>query len=206
MSVRKIHMEKTGKVSDKWESYLNFYSTIFSGLNYSRLSLLEIGVQNGGSLETWAEYFPYANHIVGIDIDPKCGELKFDDPRIRVVVGDASKVELDQTFQIIIDDGSHKSDDIIANFKHWWPKLKSGGLYIVEDFHTMWMQGYGSAAIKFFQDMVIAVNRDSVEPKDLERIEFRNSLVLLQKGNKELGRRVITGGIAQVNPAVLEIR
>ena len=206
MSVRKIHLAKTGKVSDKWDSYLSFYSSIFTDLNYRRLSLLEIGVQNGGSLETWAEYFPYANHIIGIDIDPMCGELKFSDPRIQVIVGDASKVELDQEFEIIIDDGSHKSDDIIANFKHWWPKLKSGGLYIVEDFHTMWMQGYGSAAIKFFQDMVIAVNLPFAEPKDLARIEFRNSLVLLQKGDKSLGRRVITRTQASVNPAVLEIK
>ena len=34
---------------------------------------------------------------------------------------------------IIIDDGSHKSDDITTSFKYLFPKLKNGGLYVVED-------------------------------------------------------------------------
>ena len=206
MSLADLHLGKRGKVSDKWESYLHFYDKEFMEMRHRRINLLEIGVQNGGSLETWAQYFPYANGIVGIDIDPRCGELEFSDSRISVIVGDASQVEMDAEFNIIIDDGSHKSDDIIANFKHWWPKLREGGLYIVEDFHAMWMDGYGSGAIKFFQDLVVTINLPFAKPDDVARLEFRNSLVLLQKGNKALGERLVCGSVAEVNNAVMALR
>lgn len=203
MSVTDIHLSKTGKVSDKWESYLHFYDTEFSRYKHLKLNLLEIGIQNGGSLETWAEYFPFAKHIIGVDIDPKCANLTFSDERICVHVADAAELDLDIQLNIIIDDGSHTSSDIVRNFQKWWPRLLPGGLYVVEDFHTMWMPGYGSGALDFFQDMVIDLNTKRGKHKDVCRLEFRNSLVLLQKGSPELGQRLVTGSSASVNPAVL---
>src|SRR5947209_9549052 len=49
-----------GKVSDKWESYFSTYEALFQPLRTKPISLLEIGVQNGGSLEIWARYLPHA--------------------------------------------------------------------------------------------------------------------------------------------------
>lgn len=206
MSLIDIHLSKQGKVSDKWESYLHFYDKEFHHLRNMQISLLEIGVQNGGSLETWAKYFPFAERLVGIDIDEQCGNLKFDDPRIQVVVGDGSEVELDGEFNIIIDDGSHVSADIIKSFQHWWPKLLPGGLYVVEDFHTMWISGYGCGALEFFQDMVVDLNTPRGKTKDVCRLEFRNSLVLMQKGAPHIGQRLVCGTQADVNAAVLGLR
>ena len=51
-----IHDKKQGKASDKWESYLEFYDELFTPLKKNPITLLQIGVQNGGSLETYAEY------------------------------------------------------------------------------------------------------------------------------------------------------
>ena len=56
LSFEQIHREKTGKVSDKWASYLPFYDEIFEKYRTQNLSLLEIGIQNGGSLETWKTF------------------------------------------------------------------------------------------------------------------------------------------------------
>jgi len=206
MSLAEIHRKKTGKVSDKWSSYLDFYDDKLWYLQDSKINLLEIGVQNGGSLETWARYFWKAEKIVGIDIDPKCADLKFDDSRIQVVVGDSKTVELEDTFDIIIDDGSHLAADIIANWTRWWPKLADGGVYIVEDFHTMWMPGYGSNAIQFFAGFIAAVNGKSKIDHKVKRMEFQNSLVLLEKGEPVLGDRLITGDVTYVNPEVIKIK
>ena len=206
MSLATIHRIKTGKVSDKWSSYLDFYDDKLWYLQDSKINLLEIGVQNGGSLETWSRYFWKAERIVGIDIDPKCADLKFDDSRIQVVIGDAKTVELEDNFDIIIDDGSHQASDIIANWQHWWPKLNDGGVYVVEDFHTMWMPGYGSNAIQFFAGFIAVVNGKSKVDHKVKRMEFQNSLVLLEKGEPILGNRLITGDVAYVNPNVLGIR
>lgn len=43
--------EHIGKVSDKWESYIDVYDELFQEIYGSVESILEIGVQNGGSLE-----------------------------------------------------------------------------------------------------------------------------------------------------------
>jgi len=206
MSLAEIHRKKIGKVSDKWSSYLDFYDDKLWYLQDSKINLLEIGVQNGGSLETWARYFWKAEKIVGIDIDPKCADLKFKDKRIEVVIGDAKTVKLEDTFDIIIDDGSHQAADIIANWQRWWPKLNDGGVYVVEDFHTMWMPGYGSNAIQFFAGFIAAVNGKAKVDHKVKRMEFQNSLVLLEKGEPVLGDRLITGDVAYVNPEVMRIK
>jgi len=206
MSLAEIHRKKIGKVSDKWSSYLDFYDDKLWYLQDSKINLLEIGVQNGGSLETWSRYFWKAEKIVGIDVDSKCADLKFDDNRIQVVIGDAKTVELEDTFDIIIDDGSHQAADIIANWQHWWPKLNDGGVYVVEDFHTMWMPGYGSNAIQFFAGFIAAVNGKAKVDHSVKRMEFQNSLVLLEKGEPILGDRLICGDVAYVNSDVLGIR
>jgi hypothetical protein len=206
MSLAEIHRKKIEKVSDKWSSYLDFYDDKLWYLQDSKINLLEIGVQNGGSLETWSRYFWKAEKIVGIDVDPKCADLKFDDSRIQVVIGDAKTVELEDTFDIIIDDGSHQASDIIANWQHWWPKLNDGGVYVVEDFHTMWMPGYGSNAIQFFAGFIASVNGKSKVDHSVKRMEFQNSLVLLEKGEPVLGDRLVCGNVAYVNDAVLTLR
>lgn len=202
MSIKKIHVSNKGKVTDKWESYLSFYDEIFFPLKNKPINLLEIGIQNGGSLETWAQYFTKAKNIVGVDIDPKCQNLRFKDPRIKVIIGDATTVKIAGKYDIIIDDGSHKSTEMIEQFKRLFPSLKNGGLYVVEDFHTMWIQGHGNEAIRFFSDMVFTVNAEFCGAilTNIKAVEFRNSLVLIRKGNSLIGKRMITGNIAEVNP------
>merc|ERR1712039_394195 len=34
-------------------------------------------------------------------------------------------------------DGDHTADAQANTFKHWWPKMKKGGLYIIEDIFTI---------------------------------------------------------------------
>jgi hypothetical protein len=75
--IETLHRGKTGKVSDKWASYLGYYDTLFASLRDSPVSMLEIGVQNGGSLETWSRYFEAGERFIGCDIDPHCGLLQY---------------------------------------------------------------------------------------------------------------------------------
>src|SRR4051794_13318262 len=75
-----------GKVSDKWSLYLATYQRRFAPYQSKSVRFLEIGVQNGGSLAIWAQYFKSAIAIIGCDINAACGELCYDDPRISVVV------------------------------------------------------------------------------------------------------------------------
>jgi hypothetical protein len=216
-SIETLHRTKTGKVSDKWDSYLGYYDSLFAPRRQLPVSILEIGVQNGGSLETWAEYFGSGERFIGCDIDPKCGALQYDDPRIHVVVGDANTAPAFQAirsisveFDIVIDDGSHVSMDILTAFVNYFPMVKPGGLYVVEDTHTIYLDQYGGGilndhgAYAFFKKVIDVINCqfwcDQISistyfrtffplqstPKFLldgwiEAIEFRNSIITIRK-------------------------
>ncbi len=98
-------------------------------------SVCEIGVGHGASLRMWADIFPHAE-IVGIDIAP---EYWFSEPRITVIIGDATYPETAYSaaefapFDLIVDDGSHDPRDVRATFANLSDFLKPNGLYVVED-------------------------------------------------------------------------
>jgi ubiquinone/menaquinone biosynthesis C-methylase UbiE len=171
MSIKEIHTSKKGKVSDKWSSYLIYYDQLFSSIKNKNINLLEIGVQNGGSLETWAEYFTKGENFIGCDINQKCSALEYKDKRIKLIIGNANSNEifdsiqtLNLPFDIIIDDGSHLSPDIIKSFIFYFPLLKPGGVYVIEDTHTLYFNNYlgglynETSAQKFFYKLVDIIN------------------------------------------------
>lgn len=216
-SVLSIHLKKTGKVSDKWSSYLDLYDRLFRPMKMDPISMLEIGVQNGGSLETWSEYFVNARKVVGCDIDEKCRLLRYDDPKIELIVADCNSDYAVQrvrsvapTLDLVIDDGSHRSVDIVKSFVTYFDMLRPGGTYVVEDTHTLYWQSWGGEltnglnAYILFKKLIDIMNHqfwekemsveeylsDFFDPtrtpqfiKDgwIESIEFRNSIVVIRK-------------------------
>ncbi len=138
----------SGKVVDKWSSYVELYDRLFAPIRHDRIRILEIGIQNGGSLELWTRYFPDAQSIVGCDIEPACGALIYDDPRISVVIGDAgdpavaAAIAAHGPFDIVIDDGSHRPRDVVRTFAGHFGSLRPGGLYIVEDLHCSYWEDH----------------------------------------------------------------
>ena len=168
-----IHIGKTGKQSDKWESYFPVYDRCLASYRNAPITLLEIGVQNGGSLETWAKYFPQATKIVGVDINPLCGQLVFDDPRIHVISGDATATEIAQrifgvckNFDIVIDDGSHTNRDVVRAFAQYFPTINENGLFIAEDLCTSYFGSYGgglwhpNSSMQFFKSLADCISHE----------------------------------------------
>lgn len=166
-----IYDEHTGKSSHKWSLYLDEYDRLFSSLYDKSVRLLEIGIQNGGSLDIWLKYFEDAEIIIGCDVNPRCAGLSYADPRINVVVGDANEEEVAEKilsfspqFDIVIDDGSHQSGDIIKSFIRYFPYLVDGGFFIVEDLHcSYWQQFEGGlfdaySSMTFFKRLVDILN------------------------------------------------
>ena len=173
MSQPSLHelFSRVQKSSDKWALYLDLYEEWFATIRDRPVSILEIGIQNGGFTSVLAEYFRQAERIVGCDINEKCSELVFSDPRISVVIGDASDVGTYERikaqsgqFDIVIDDGSHTSKDIVTAFCHYFPLLKDDGLFIAEDLHcSYWIQYEGGLAhqyssMSFFKLLADVVN------------------------------------------------
>jgi hypothetical protein len=119
-------------------SYLPVYEDLFQSRRDDRLRFLEIGVCSGASLKAWGEYFTHPSaEIIGLDITRQYLKYTFEGERVQMLLKNAtvkSDVEsVEGTFDIIIDDGSHDLRDQIMAVVLWTPKLKTGGIFVVED-------------------------------------------------------------------------
>lgn len=172
-TLKRLYTDHRGKVSDRWSLYLTEYDRLLAGFRDKPIALLEIGIQNGGSLEIWSAFFPVARQLVGCDINPDCGQLVFDDPRIAIVIGEADSAEAQQEvlghaprLDVVIDDGSHRSSDIARTFARYFPFVEDGGVFIVEDLHcSYWQEFEGglfdpSSSIAFFKQLADVVNHE----------------------------------------------
>ena len=172
-SLRTLYQEHQGKVSDKWELYLDVYERVLAPWREHPVTLVEVGVQNGGSLEIWPKYFANGISFIGCDIDPKCATLVYDDARVSVIVAGVNTETASQAilsrataWDIFIDDGSHTSEDIISAFRRYFRFLKPGGLYIIEDLHCSYWPRFGggivcaSSSMNFFKLICDMLNHD----------------------------------------------
>jgi ubiquinone/menaquinone biosynthesis C-methylase UbiE len=176
-SYEEIFKNHKGFISYKWVHYFYIYDKLF--LEYRQknrpLTILEIGVDRGGSLEIWKKYLPEGSKIYGVDINPKCKEIKFGE-NIFFCLGSASdrnfmeKAFADIEFDIILDDGSHICSDVIETFKIMFPRIKNGGLYVVEDLHTSYWRNFGGgcrkkgSSIEYFKNLVESLNSYYIHP------------------------------------------
>lgn len=189
--------------STKWQHYFDIYDRYlvpFIGLSPN---VLEIGVDKGGSLELWHNFFENAK-IYAIDINSDVRNIHFPFS-VDIEIGDQTDKEFLQNyvyskpdFDIIIDDGGHYMDQQLMSLIYLFPKLKHGGIYIIEDVHTSYSQGYNggfrnpNSFLEHCKSLVELLNLEfitEVNPPDdlaklffdLNSITFYNSVIVLEK-------------------------
>jgi hypothetical protein len=131
--------------------YTELYHMLFHPYRDQAIQFLEMGLLIGGpehgasadretkdlpSIRMWLEFFPRAR-IIGLDVSDfswfRHDRFAFHrcdmDDRANI---DAAALQM-PTLDIIIDDASHASHHQQNGFLALWPKLASGGLYIIED-------------------------------------------------------------------------
>jgi len=115
-------------------NYLGVYEALLGWRRAVPGVLVEFGVQSGASLRMWARWLPLWK-IIGIDVRgiavddwPDNVFVYWGDCRMGPVVG------LDRP-DVVIDDASHERRQIADAYTVWWPFVKAGGLYVVEDVH-----------------------------------------------------------------------
>lgn len=116
-------------------SYIPEYEELLAPYR-DRGSFMEIGLALGKSVAMWDEYFGPTSTLAGADISLAFDTSPF--PRWIFVEEDATKPTFlealgDVRFDVVIDDGSHMTDDQIATRDLLLPRMNPGGLYIIED-------------------------------------------------------------------------
>jgi hypothetical protein len=104
------------------------------------LTIAEVGVQSGGSLEMWKAVLGAGCHVYGLDINPKCKQ--FSAPDTTIVIGDQGSQQMWDAFyqhvpqlDVLVDDGSHMPDHMSLTLHNAFPRVNPGGYVAVEDIH-----------------------------------------------------------------------
>ena len=128
----------TDKGSGK-HGYTRVYEFYFAPLRARPIHILELGIKKGASLKTWATYFA-AGTVTGVDIVPLEKEVFEGFANVTAMVGDCTEpLPLAKGhYDIVIDDASHNTDDIVAAFTQNFSLLRPGGFWFVEDLHASW--------------------------------------------------------------------
>jgi hypothetical protein len=117
-------------------SYLPIYEKEMTKIN--DVSVLEIGVNYGGSLLLWDCYFENAT-ILGVDPFPQFNGLIPSGVEYPVYLidsrdkNDCDSNFKDNIFDYIIDDGLHTIEAQMQTFDNYFSKLKNNGKYFIED-------------------------------------------------------------------------
>ena len=152
-----ILFNKYGSDKDR-NGYSALYHTLFYNKRQEPLNVLEIGIGTmipgarssmvgyalenyapGGSLRAWRDYFP-RGRIIGMDVQP---DTQISEDRIETYLCDSTNNKgvndvmsrLNVKFDIIIDDGCHHFQSQFDTLKNFYPYLKTGGIYIIEDIY-----------------------------------------------------------------------
>jgi hypothetical protein len=213
VSLQDVFDSHTGRQSGKWKHYFTIYDRYLQQFIGTEFTLIEIGVQQGGSLQIWKKYFGSKVGVVGIDIEQR---TMFTEPQIQTFCGNQSDTNfLDSvitqvgTPTVIIDDGSHNQSDVLTSLHALWPKLAVNGIYIIEDTHTAywqeWKGGINSplnivaVSSRFVHDVNLQHMKEPYTPvmRNLRSISYYDSMIVLEK-ELENKKETCSSGVSNI--------
>ncbi|MDC1169972.1 hypothetical protein OAT35_01210 [Candidatus Pelagibacter sp.] len=213
----KKYFEESKYFSMKLEKYFQVYDSILSKYKFKEdLTVVEIGVKDGGSLFMWQKLFPNAK-IIGIDLNIEC--KKFEKDGFFIEIGDQSSKKFWKNFfykhqnvDIIIDDGGHTNIQQIITAISCIPFIKDGGILITEDVMCSYFYNFGNPSkysfINFCKKIIDDINfkypgigKFKFSLNDyVHSIEFFESIVVFKIDRKLCGfNKVITNNKKNFN-------
>lgn len=127
-------------------SYGPVYEKLMSPLMDKDCTILEVGVQLGGSILLWHDLLPRA-FVIGVDIEKSYHESipsRMDAERYALLIENAYTTEAIQDIKelapdgldLAIDDGPHSLQSQIDFLRLYLPLLKKGGVAVIEDIQS----------------------------------------------------------------------
>lgn len=203
----------------KWIHYFDIYHQYFNRFRNKPITFLEIGVQNGGSLEMWRKYFGPKATIIGVDIMPECKQFESKNTHIRI--GDQESPEFWRTIRkefpsidILLDDGGHTVNQQIVTFKEMYQYISNNGIYLCEDLHTNYWSDFGggyrknSTFISYMKNLIDDMHAWHSHDKEvfsvtdytksIKGMHIYDSVIVLEKSIVLPPQSKMTGFIAKV--------
>lgn len=196
----------------KWYQYFPVYERHFDRFRNQHITLFEIGIGEGGSLQLWKRHLGPFARIVGIDVHPLCKQVEEDQIHVRIGSQDDQGLLADIVAEfgnpdIVIDDGSHLQSHINTTFDFLYPRVTKNGIYVVEDLHAAYWPNHGGGLrhansfierAKGYVDEMHAEYTGGEQPRTsigdrTVSIHFYDSIVVMEVGEYRPQRHTITG-------------
>jgi len=196
--------KSTPKYSIKWSNYFEVYEKIFKKFVNKKITFVEIGIGDGGSLFMWKNFFGKKTRIIGIELNPEAKKLeKFG---FEIFIGNQSDPLFWKQFynkvgkiDILLDDGGHKNIQQITSFMESYKFINPNGLIVIEDTHTSYMKkkGFNNPSkysfINFCNTLIESIHRRNPMldkrlnnfSKKIESIFFFDSIVSINFSPKK---------------------
>ncbi|NOE28416.1 class I SAM-dependent methyltransferase [Ruegeria sp. HKCCD6157] len=184
--------------SSKHSTYFDVYDKLFSPYIGKPITFVEIGVLSGGSLFMWREFFGPQARIIGVELNP--GAKRWEQDGFEIFIGSQSDPAFLEKLakeigeiDIVLDDGGHTYEQQIITTECLLPHIRDGGMLVVEDTHTSYMEGFGlrnRSFIKYAMSMVDRINHrfSRLTPNTAEKrawgISFFESFVVFEVNRK----------------------
>jgi hypothetical protein len=182
--------------SDKWDPYFRIYEKHFHKFIGKSPTVVEVGVQGGGSIQMWKKYFGEGAKIIGIDIDSKImSHVPYYEDGIKLVIGDQGNPNFWDQFlienpkiDVFIDDGGHTMHQQKLTFLKVFPHITEQGVFLCEDTHTCYDIPTTVGAGIYNPDNFIEFSKRVVEVlhynfiHDSEKSRVDNNLIQICKG------------------------
>ena len=190
---------KSKYLSLKYKNYFFIYDKLFNEYRNKNITFVEIGVFSGGSLFMWKNFFGKKARIIGIDLNPEA--KKWEKDGFEIFIGDQSDPDFWRDFykqvgeiDILLDDGGHTYVQQIVTSEFALDNIKNGGVLVIEDIHTSYMEKFGDQSIKFVNYILKMVDRinsrfsafnNTKNNKRVYSISIYESLVAFFKDNEK---------------------
>jgi 23S rRNA U2552 (ribose-2'-O)-methylase RlmE/FtsJ len=122
-----------------------YYSNEFTNRRLEKLSILEIGVRRGDSLNLLSKWFTNSD-IIGIDNGSEMNHSNIEFIKTlsntklfleNAYVDSIINKFQDNSIDYIIDDGPHTLESQLYSINNWYKKIKMGGKLIIEDIQSL---------------------------------------------------------------------
>jgi len=172
--------------SSKSEEYIELYSTIEGLLHDKKVNcIVEFGTASGSSARALSDKYP-SSTIYTIDINESCQLIFQNHPKIVPITADQSNIKslteianIIPSIDLVIDDGSHMSSDILKTLQIFSLKLKSDSIYVIEDCDSAGNLGYSDYMNHKFR-------RNKEENLRAEYLKMINDLMITCDTNKNI--------------------
>ena len=148
----------------KHTTYFDVYDKLFSSYQNKKITFVEVGVLHGGSLFMWRKFFGPRARIIGIDLNPRA--KKWEKEGFEIHIGDQAdplfwkKLTLEiGPFDIFLDDGGHTYAQQIITAECVLDNISDGGILVVEDTHTSYMDGFGDQNFSFIKYVKLWIDK-----------------------------------------------